>query len=107
MFVLKLVNVMCYHFLSHIVSLSNLISLCSNHISPLKFYFIVFFIAFSRTGSGALKALHSGLQSVISVASTGRADISVIPGQMLTFGTRTLTVLATPGHTEVCINIVW
>eukprot|EP01032_Pedospumella_encystans_P012691 gene12690-14664_t len=56
------------------------------------------------TGSSALKALHSGLQSVISVASTGRADISVIPGQVVPFGTRTLTVLATPGHTEGCVS---
>ena len=81
----------------------SLFLLCSTHITTSN----CIFIAFYHTGSGALKALHPGLQSVISVASTGRADISVIPGQVLTFGTRTLTVLATPGHTEVCINIVW
>jgi len=86
-----------FSFSGTLVSLPNLISPLqySNHHSN------VFIWHFYHTGSGALKALHPGLQSVISVASTGRADISVIPGQVLAFGTRTLTVLATPGHTEV------
>merc|ERR1711936_1404033 len=51
------------------------------------------------TGTGRLKKLLPGCQSVLSAASGGKADILVKDGERIQFGDCSLLVAATPGHT--------
>ena len=56
------------------------------------------------TSTGVLKRDYFaglGVQSVISAASTARADVYVNHGDVIRFGSRFLYVRATPGHTAV------
>lgn len=55
------------------------------------------------TGTGKLKSLHPEAKSAISKVSTATADIVFNDGDRIKFGTRYLTVLATPGHTAGCV----
>ena len=52
-------------------------------------------------GSGELKALHPGCQSVLAAASTGRADVLLQPYERVCFGDWSLRAVPTPGHTAV------
>ncbi len=57
------------------------------------------------TGSGVLKKLLPGSQSVISKASNADADTKIEHGNMIEFGDHKLQVRATPGHTNgIVIN---
>merc|ERR1711874_660615 len=56
------------------------------------------------TGTGRLKKLLPGCQSVLSAASGGKADILVKDGERIQFGDCSLLVAATPGHTAGCIR---
>ena len=59
------------------------------------------------TGTGGLKKrVGPGLQSAISLASGAKADILLSPEQVIEWanGTRSLTVLPTPGHTNGCVS---
>lgn len=58
------------------------------------------------TGTGLLKQKVPGLQSIISEASKAKADVHVQPGDRIVFGARSLTVRATPGHTDGCVSYV-
>ena len=58
------------------------------------------------TGTGILKQKVSGLKSVISTASTAKADVMVDPGDQIYFGGRYLEVRSTPGHTVGCVSYV-
>ena len=53
------------------------------------------------TGSGLLKQRYVGCQSILAKASKGKADILVSPYDCIQFGSRSIVVLPTPGHTEV------
>ena len=53
-----------------------------------------------------LKTKVKGLRSIISKASTAKADILVGPGDEIVFGQRHVTVRATPGHTQGCVSYV-
>jgi phosphoribosyl 1,2-cyclic phosphodiesterase len=53
------------------------------------------------TGSGLLKGIFPGCQSVLSAVSTGKADVLLEPFQRITFGSRSLVAVPTPGHTAV------
>jgi sulfur dioxygenase len=52
------------------------------------------------TGSGVLKKLLLGSQSVISKASQALADKHVEHGDIIEFGPHKLEVRSTPGHTN-------
>ena len=56
------------------------------------------------TGTGRLKSLVSGVESVLSAKSGGRADRFVADGDVLSFGSTALEVLETPGHTAGCVT---
>lgn len=56
-------------------------------------------------GSGALKALHPGCKSVLSAAAQAVSDVAAQPNEYITFGTRALKVLPTPGHTAVSAKL--
>jgi len=63
------------------------------------------------TGTAALRKLlaSSGgapVQSVLAAASKGKADVLVADGDVIKFGTRSLRVLKTSGHTNGCISFV-
>ena len=58
------------------------------------------------TGTGLLKRQLPGMKSIISKASTAKADILVEEGDTITFGTRSVRVLATPGHTSGCVSFL-
>jgi sulfur dioxygenase len=61
------------------------------------------------TGSGKLKEIFKddGCTSVISRASTAKADILVDNGDKIAFGdNRSFTCIATPGHTAGCFSYV-
>ncbi|CAB9513144.1 Persulfide dioxygenase ETHE1 homolog, mitochondrial [Seminavis robusta] len=58
------------------------------------------------TGTGLLKTKIDGFQSVISDASGAKADIKIGPGDKIVFGSRSISVRATPGHTEGCLSYV-
>lgn len=58
------------------------------------------------TGSGALKTLFPGSVSVISLLSTGNADVHVNNGDEIKFGGRSLLCLSTPGHTAGCFTFL-
>lgn len=52
------------------------------------------------TGTGVLKQLVPGCQSLISRCSGAKADVYVDAGDMVQFGSHQLQVRATPGHTS-------
>ena len=58
------------------------------------------------TGTHLLKQKVDGLQSIISKASEAKADVHVEPGDRIVFGSRSLEVRATPGHTAGCVSYV-
>ena len=58
------------------------------------------------TGTGILKTKVDGLKSIISKASTAKADIHVENGDKITFGGRHVLACATPGHTEGCMSFL-
>ncbi|CAK9811149.1 Persulfide dioxygenase ETHE1, mitochondrial [Anthophora plagiata] len=58
------------------------------------------------TGTGRLKCLLPGCQSMISRSSGAKADIFLNPGDKICFGRHNLRVLSTPGHTEGCVSYV-
>lgn len=58
------------------------------------------------SGTGALKRKVKGLKSVISKASLAKADEHIGHGDEIHFGTRHITALATPGHTDGCISFL-
>jgi len=58
------------------------------------------------TGTGMLKQLHPGAQSVISAASGARADVLLNEFEFVQFGGWKLYALATPGHTPGCVSYV-
>jgi sulfur dioxygenase len=59
------------------------------------------------TGTGILKSrVGGGMKSVIAKESTAKADIHVVDGDRIIFGTRFLDVRATPGHTNGCLSYV-
>ena len=53
-----------------------------------------------------MKQKVDGLQSIISKASEAKADVHVEPGDRIVFGSRSLEVRATPGHTAGCVSYV-
>eukprot|EP00966_Prymnesium_polylepis_P038239 886689-Prymnesium_polylepis.1 len=57
------------------------------------------------TGTGAIKRQRAGVTSLISKASGAKADCHLKPGEEVRWaeGRRTLTALATPGHTDGCM----
>lgn len=58
------------------------------------------------TGSGLIKEQQANVQSVISLYSKAKADILVSEGESVNFGSHSLSVLYTPGHTDGCISYV-
>ncbi|CAK9823817.1 Persulfide dioxygenase ETHE1, mitochondrial [Anthophora retusa] len=58
------------------------------------------------TGTGRLKCLLPGCQSMISRCSGAKADIFLNSGDKICFGRHILRVLPTPGHTEGCVTYV-
>ncbi|XP_043522808.1 persulfide dioxygenase ETHE1, mitochondrial isoform X1 [Frieseomelitta varia] len=58
------------------------------------------------TGTGRLKCLLPGCQSMISRSSGAKADILLNPDDQISFGRHNLRVLPTPGHTEGCVTYV-
>ena len=60
------------------------------------------------TSTGALKSQVAGFRSYISKASGAMADVLLEPGEDLRWagGSRSLRVLATPGHTDGCISLL-
>ncbi|CAL7943741.1 unnamed protein product [Xylocopa violacea] len=58
------------------------------------------------TGTGRLKCLLPGCQSMISRSSGAKADILLNPDDQIHFGRHNLIVLPTPGHTEGCVTYV-
>eukprot|EP00163_Fabomonas_tropica_P010253 TRINITY_DN20331_c0_g1_i1.p1 TRINITY_DN20331_c0_g1~~TRINITY_DN20331_c0_g1_i1.p1 ORF type:complete len:254 (+),score=81.38 TRINITY_DN20331_c0_g1_i1:84-764(+) len=57
------------------------------------------------TGTGLLKQ-KTGCKSMISAASTAKADVALKEGDKVQFGKRYVEVLATPGHTNGCLTYV-
>ena len=58
------------------------------------------------TGTGDLKKVLPDAKSVISKASGAKADVLVNDGDTIAFGSRHVTVHATPGHTDGCVTFV-
>uniref|UniRef100_A0A6A7FR88 Persulfide dioxygenase ETHE1, mitochondrial n=1 Tax=Hirondellea gigas TaxID=1518452 RepID=A0A6A7FR88_9CRUS len=58
------------------------------------------------TGSGLLKLLVPGCQSMIAEASNADADIKLKAGDIVRFGQQELQVRSTPGHTSGCVTYV-
>ncbi|OIW19899.1 hypothetical protein TanjilG_28770 [Lupinus angustifolius] len=58
------------------------------------------------TGTGLIKSKVSDVKSVISKASSAKADLYVEQGDKIRFGDLFLEVRATPGHTLGCITYV-
>ncbi|XP_042214437.1 persulfide dioxygenase ETHE1, mitochondrial-like [Homarus americanus] len=58
------------------------------------------------TGSGLLKKLVPGCQSLIAKVSGATADVLVEHGDTVTFGNQKLEVRCTPGHTNGCVTYV-
>merc|ERR1719481_802089 len=58
------------------------------------------------TGTGRLKKLLGGCQSVLSEKSGAMADQLVKDGDRIQFGSHSLEVAETPGHTEGCITYI-
>lgn len=58
------------------------------------------------TGTGRLKVLLPGCQSMISRSSGAKADILLEPNDQIEFGRHYLRVKPTPGHTEGCVTYI-
>jgi len=58
------------------------------------------------TGTGLLKKLVPGVESVISKAAGAKADVYLEPGDHIKFGKHQLEVRGTPGHTGGCVTYV-
>ncbi|XP_069858147.1 persulfide dioxygenase ETHE1, mitochondrial-like [Dipodomys merriami] len=58
------------------------------------------------TGSGALRSLLPGCQSVISRLSGAKADLHIDDGDSICFGRFALEARASPGHTAGCVTFV-
>ena len=58
------------------------------------------------TGTGEMKKLVDGMESVISAASKAKADVHLNDGDSITFGRFTLKGVTTPGHTVGCMSYV-
>merc|ERR1712137_107195 len=58
------------------------------------------------TGTGRLKKLLPGCQSVLAKKAQAQADLMVIEGSKVEFGTQVLDIVETPGHTEGCITYI-
>lgn len=58
------------------------------------------------TGTHLLKQKISGLKSVIAESSGAKADLHVVAGDRIFFGSRFLSVRSTPGHTKGCTSYV-
>jgi sulfur dioxygenase len=58
------------------------------------------------TGTGLLKKLVPGVESVISKAAGAKADVYLEPGDHIKFGNHQLEVRGTPGHTSGCVTYV-
>ncbi|XP_066229812.1 persulfide dioxygenase ETHE1, mitochondrial isoform X2 [Saccopteryx leptura] len=58
------------------------------------------------TGSGLLRSLLPGCQSVISRLSGAQADLHIEDGQAIHFGRFALETRASPGHTPGCVTFV-
>lgn len=58
------------------------------------------------TGTGELKRLIPGCQSVISKDSGAQADVHLVEGDEITFGNYTISAIATPGHTNGCMTFI-
>ena len=59
------------------------------------------------TGTGRLKKLVPGCQSIISKNSKGQADILMVDGEQIKFGDQSICLRETPGHTEGCVSYVY
>ncbi|XP_026304070.1 persulfide dioxygenase ETHE1, mitochondrial [Piliocolobus tephrosceles] len=58
------------------------------------------------TGSGLLRSLLPGCQSVISRLSGAQADLHIEDGDSIRFGRFALETRASPGHTPGCVTFV-
>ena len=58
------------------------------------------------TGTGRLKTLLPGCQSVLAKKAGAQADLMVIEGSKVEFGSQVLDIAETPGHTEGCITYI-
>ena len=58
------------------------------------------------TGTGRLKKLVPGCQSVLAKKAGAQADLMVIDGSKVEFGSQVLDIVETPGHTEGCITYI-
>ena len=58
------------------------------------------------TGTGRLKKLVPGCQSVLAKRSEAQADLMVSEGSKVEFGSQVLDIVETPGHTEGCITYI-
>merc|ERR1712002_130629 len=58
------------------------------------------------TGTGRLKKLSPGCESVLSENSGAKADLLVKEGNTIKFGNQCLEIVETPGHTAGCITYI-
>lgn len=57
------------------------------------------------TAAAQLKAVHPGARYGMSAtAKVQNQDLPLQEGEKISFGTQTLTVIATPGHTDTCLS---
>lgn len=56
------------------------------------------------SGTAKLKMLIPGLKSAIAGVSGAAADLCLSDGDVVTIGSRHLTVHTTPGHTDGCVS---
>merc|ERR1711915_373785 len=59
------------------------------------------------TGTGRLKKLVPGCQSILSKKSGGKADVLLSEGEKIKFGAQELEIAETPGHTEGCVTYIF
>ena len=60
----------------------------------------------TNNNAAAASTIFATMQSMISKASTAKADIYIGHGDTIKFGKRFVTVRATPGHTDGCLSFV-
>ena len=60
-------------------------------------------VLWCEIGTMGLKGIFPNCKSMIAEASTALCDIPFNEGSVIQFGTRSIFVLATPGHTSVSI----
>lgn len=58
------------------------------------------------TGTHALKKIFPEMRSVLSANSGGKADVFVNEHEEISFGSKSLQVRSTPGHTNGCLTFV-